>query len=350
VTLRDYLAGEGVPAEAIDAAESQGHDALRLLAVDYLLLGAPQYSSAEIAKLAGVDQDTARRYWRALGFADVPDDEVVFTDLDLAALNGALMLTEAGFAKPEVNLQIARVMGQAMSKIADAQVSSIGTRIQEAAKERGGSEDEISEAIITDTNHLVPINESFLSYMYRRHLAAAAKRTVIRTESPDEQGLMLAVGFADLIGFTAITRRLEDEELESLVERFETVSYDTIGGLGGRLVKMIGDEVMFVAEEPVVAADIALTLSERCAADETLPGIRVGLAYGSALRRAGDYYGPTVNLANRIAGLTSLEPVLVDYGVRDALRDDPAFSLKRGRHRHLKGLGRTNVYSLRRAW
>ncbi|MFN2640753.1 MAG: adenylate/guanylate cyclase domain-containing protein [Actinomycetota bacterium] len=349
MSLREYLVAEGAPADVIDAAESQGSEALRLLAVDYLLLGAPAYTSTQIAKLAGIDEDTARRYWRALGFADVPDDEVVFTDLDLAALKGALMLTEAGFAKPEVNLQIARVMGHAMSKIADAQVSSIGSRIEQSAQEHGGTADEISEAIVNDTSRLVPINESFLSYMYRRHLAAAAKRTVAG-EGSEETGLTLTVGFADMVGFTAITRRLEDQELEALVERFETISYDTIGSLGGRLVKMIGDEVMFVAEQARVAADIAITLAERCAADEILPGLRIGLAHGPLIRRAGDYYGPTVNLANRLAGLVSLEPVLVSWSVRDALREEPAFSIKRSRNRHLKGLGRTSVYSLRRAW
>ena len=350
MSLRDYLISEGAPEEAIAAAEAQGIDALRLLAVDYLLLGAPIYTAPEIAEKAGIDEDTARRYWRALGFADIPGEETAFTDLDLAALRGALMLTEAGFAKPEVNLQIARVMGQAMSKIADAQATSIGNRITEAAHEAGGSLDDISESIVTDTSRLVPINESFLSYMYRRHLAAAAKRTVFSEQTSDEAGLILSVGFADLVGFTAITRRLEDFELEALVERFETISYDTIGSLGGRLVKMIGDEVMFVAEQASVAADIALTLAERCAADEKLPGLRIGLARGPVLRRAGDYYGPMVNLANRIAGVPSLEPVLVSWSIRDALRDEPAFSLKRGRNRHLKGIGRTTIYSLRRAW
>ena len=57
-----------------------------------------------------------------------------------------------------------------------------------------------------------------------------------------------------------------------MVDRFEAIAYEHIPERGGRVVKMIGDEVMFAADDGALAADIAVALVEAYARDADLPG------------------------------------------------------------------------------
>ena len=113
------------------------------------------------------------------------------------------------------------------------------------------------------------------------------------------------MGFADLVSYTRLSQRLEERELALLVDRFGRRSSDVIAGAGGRLVKTIGDEVLFVADTPAAAATIGLELAEAMAADPELPDVRVGIATGTVLTRMGDVFGRTVNLASRLTALAA---------------------------------------------
>src|SRR5262249_47383881 len=127
------------------------------------------------------------------------------------------------------------------------------------------------------------------------------------------------VGFVDLVGFTPLSQQLSEAELAGVVERFEDTAYDVTTARDGRVVKLIGDEVMFVAGDAAAACDIALTLVERFAGDPSATP-RGGLAYGNLLVRGGDYYGPIVNLASRLAELAVPNELLVTTGVADHAR------------------------------
>ena len=121
----------------------------------------------------------------------------------------------------------------------------------------------------------------------------------------------MAVGFADMVGFTMLSQHLGDEELAAVVSRFEELAHDTVVALGGRVVKMIGDEVMFVVPTATGAAQIGLSLAEAYAGDELLSDVRVALAIGPVLVQDGDFYGPVVNLASRLVGVANPGTVLV---------------------------------------
>ena len=158
MSLREYLLAQGVTPEEIAEAETQ-EQGLEILAIDRLLLPTQnRYTPDEIAKLAGIDRDLAKRYWRALGFVDVPDDERAFNDLDLAALQGALALIDQGYARPQSNMQLARVMGQAMARVADAQITTMRERIEEQLREQGVTDENLLEMEIRDAARLVPMN------------------------------------------------------------------------------------------------------------------------------------------------------------------------------------------------
>ncbi len=129
--------------------------------------------------------------------------------------------------------------------------------------------------------------------------------------------------------------------------RFEALTHDTIAECGGRLVKTIGDEVMFVSESPAVTAQIAIRLTERTGDDSALPDARGGLAYGSVIAREGDYYGSVVNLAHRLVEVAYPGTVLTSAELHDAIADDPAFGWGRSRDRKIRDIGRVGTWPLR---
>ncbi len=161
----------------------------------------------------------------------------------------------------------------------------------------------------------------------------------------------MAVGFADMVGFTVLSQHLGDAELAAIVARFEELAHDTVVALGGRVVKMIGDEVMFVVESPVNAARIGLSLAEAYAGDELLSDVRVALAVGPTLVQEGDLYGPVVNLASRLVAVAHPGTVLVSDELRTALVEDGGgeFETHPLRPRTLKDIGRVQAWKLIRA-
>ena len=346
MTLRDYLLSHGVADKEIAQAESKGDEAVQLLAIDHVLVPGPaRYTQAEVVEKAGMELEQARRLWRAMGFPDVPAEERAFSDADLEALSTLRQLIDQGVVEPEVALQLARVFGQSLSRMADAEVDALRHRIEEPLRAAGASDAEVAEAVTTVTTTMLPTIEGFVLYTWRRQLAAAARRSLF---TGDSTGQVLTVGFADLVGFTALSQQVDDADLATIVDRFETAAYDTIAALGGRVVKMIGDEVMFVAEDVAAGARIALSLAEVYGDDETLPDIRVGLAQGPVLSREGDYFGATVNLASRIVNIAYAGTAVVSDDIHQALEDDPAFEWKAMRPRRLKGIGWTPLWVLRR--
>jgi adenylate cyclase len=156
----------------------------------------------------------------------------------------------------------------------------------------------------------------------------------------------MAVGFADLVGFTSLSEQLSDRETAQLVERFEVTATDKVVGGGGRIVKMIGDEVMFSADVSDVG-DIALSLAESFVSPG-LPLVRVGLASGRVVPQSGDLYGPAVNLAARATMAARPGTVLVSPSVADALRGDDRYQLVALPPQRLKGIGPVSLSVLRR--
>ena len=304
-----------------------------------LLGGSRRYTRSEVAELAGVPVEQARQLWRALGFPDVDDDNVAFTDLDVQALVTVKELVDRGLIDADTQLAMTRTMGQSLSRLADWHVSAITTALANA--ESPGAESAVEAA-----RELVPVMEGLIGYVWRRHLAAVAVRALA---NPDEVvARMMAVGFADLVGFTSLTRHVDEEELAALVEGFERVASDVVAELGGRVVKTVGDEVMFAVDDAGTAAEIALRLIESVEAAEQLPGLRVGVAYGTVLARLGDIYGEPVNLASRLTTIARPGSALVDREMSAAIEEDERFRLRRVPPRPVRGYALLQPFRLRR--
>ena len=290
-------------------------------ALEEAILGAPRrYTRVELAAAAGLDLEEGRRLWRSLGFPEAPDDAVLFTDGDLAAARLMTGLTDAGFLDVDVREAVARATAQSMSRLADWQVGMLKRLI-----EADGTPTSPSEALqVAQT--VLPALEELQSYVWRRHLAATVARMLV-VAGPDEPECLL-VGFADMVGFTRTTRRRSTAELAEMIERFASSTTEVIADGKGRIVKTIGDEVLFVADDVGDGAAIALALQNRVRAEPALPPLRIGLATGPVLVRYGDVYGEVVNIAARLTGHARPDTVLVDREAAEALAVDPRFALR----------------------
>lgn len=286
------------------------------LRLEQLILGAERrYTPFQAARAAGVPMDLATRFWRAMGFADIRQARAL-TEADVLALRRLAGMVEAGLLSESMAIQVARSTGQTSARLADWQTDSFLEGLTEPP-EPGMTRAEVAYPLV---ELLLPELEEFLVYVWRRQLAAATSR-VAQADDEEAVARRLAVGFADLVGFTRLTRRLEDEELGELVEAFETTAADQVAAHGGRLIKTLGDEVLFVSDDPGTAAEIGLRLIETMTGDETMPALRVGMAFGTVTTRMGDVFGTTVNLASRLTSIAPRDAVLVDEAFRQALGD-----------------------------
>lgn len=300
-----------------------------------------RYTSHQVAEMAGVPVYRARRFWRALGFANVADDAVEFTDSDVEALKTLLGMVSDGVYDEEHVLLIARSLGRATARLAESQ-AELGA---EALDQAGVPLAERPRAWRRRAERVVPDLAKLLVYAWQRQLAAAAGRLAVQ----DLSSVWVTVGFADLVGFTRLSRQITETELAALVDRFEGRSADIVTSSGGRVIKTLGDSVLFVAESSRVAADIGLRLLETHAKTKSMPELRVGLAAGPVVWRMGDVFGTTVNLASRLTALALPGTILADPQTAEDLADDEEFRLRAVDRLSVRGLGELVPFTVTRA-
>lgn len=306
-----------------------------------LLFGtAPQYTQQRLADLAGVTLEQAQNLWTALGFALPDPADVAFTDADLEALRTFTELRDAGVVAPHAELALTRALGQTMARLAEWQVGIL----QEYVAAQGGADGELARQRAASS--LVGPMEQLQQYVWRRHLIAANDRASVAAAGEQD---VLGVGFADVVGFTSLSRGLEQDELTEFVEGFEAASADIIARHGGRVVKTIGDEVMFTADTATAAADIGLALADRFGDEHSRSDLRVGIAYGPVVRRLGDVYGTVVNMAARLTALARPGTVLADRALGTILTEFPGYSPRKLRWVSVRGFEHLQPWVVRRA-
>ena len=296
--------------------------------LEALLLGErPHLTRAQVAERAGVPLEVAEELWRMLGFPRAAEEDAAFTEADVVALRQAGELTELGVLGPDSQAALVRTWGRSFARLAEWQASLL-------------AEVDPDEQL---ADSLLPRVEELQSYAWRRHLASAAGRVL-----GSEGGITsaLAIGFVDIVGYTSRSKRLDQAELVAWLEHFEAEATGVVVDLGGRIIKTIGDEVLFVADSAAAAAEAALQLVER---EEPFPEVRAGLAYGDVVSRLGDVFGPTVNIAARLTSVAHPGSVLVDRGCCEALAEAAAYRLKEVRRTPVKGYARLQPFVLRRA-
>jgi adenylate cyclase len=312
---------------------------------ELLLGGELRYTSQDVIGAAGVSEEYARQLWRALGFPHVPDDMIAFTEGDVAALAGVAGLRSTAVFDQEIVLRMVRAVGQTMARLAKWQIDILVETFTDPLEP---PDPETLRVIMANAERHIAELEPLIVHAWRRQLAAAGTRLLAAQESEDLK-TRAAVGFADVVAFTRTSRDLDERGLARLVERFEETASDVVAEHGGRLVKTLGDEVLFSADTARTGAEIGLSVAEAVRDDEDIPDVRVGMAYGPVLPLRGDVFGTTVNLASRLTAMARPGTALVDAGLATELRDDGAYDLSRITRRRAHGLGIIQPYVLRRA-
>lgn len=321
---------------------------------DEQVLGASRHlRSRQVSAEAGVSLRSARRFWRALGFPNVDETLEAFTDADVAALHRVASLVRAGVVDEATALAMTRAVGRSVDRLASWQLHLLAEVVtDQAAAEPAGVQltpDEEARRVADLITRLADDLEPLVVYAWRRHLASSLERFVTeRSPEPDARQIVRSVGFADLVSFTSVVRRLSERELGRLVQHFEATASDIVASHGGRVVKTMGDEVLFVAQRVPAAAAIALDIAGEMGVDARLPDVRVGLATGTVVARLGDVFGTTVNRASRLTSMARPGAVLVDDGTAAVLGETSGFSCQQLRRRSLRGLGPVSPWLLRR--
>jgi adenylate cyclase len=318
---------------------------------EVLLGGSPRYTQAEISEKSGMPPEIGMMIWRALGFPTPPEDATAFTEQDAAALCDIKELLDNEFVDEEMVLHLSRAVGQTMGRLAGWLVDVWLLRLTEHLLQPGEAvTDETIASAIEATHELLPKFERLLLQGWRRQLAASGMRamttTAAATADPAAGTALVAVGFADIVSFTRLSREMDGDTLAAFVERFEMVATEICADLGGRIIKTLGDEVLFCAHDPSAAAEIALRITERSEADEGFPRVRAGLAYGEVISRLGDIFGTPVNLAARLTSVAYPSTVLVDTALSAAVAGE--YETVALRPRPLQGLGKVRPWALRR--
>jgi adenylate cyclase len=324
-----------------------------------LLGGERKLRRREVAAGAGVSLLSARKLWRALGFPNVGDEEVAYTERDQAALSAIVDLVRAGKLTEQAAISMTRAIGQMTDRMVVWQVEAL---VEDMVAEQGLSDPAARKLVVSVLPSLIDTLEEVLVYSWRRQLNAGVQRLAVRAEAglrASEEGregdeddsplpLARAVGFADLVSYTSLSRRMNEKTLARLVQRFENKCAEIISVGGGRLVKTVGDEVLYIAETPAAGAEISLALAEAFTKDEILPEARVSMVWGRILSRLGDIYGPTVNLAARLTALAEPGTVLIDAMTAAALGQDERFVLVPQDAENVRGFGEIHPVVLAR--
>jgi class 3 adenylate cyclase len=312
--LLAYLIELGCTVEEMVAANARGR--LFALSGDRVIVpGRDEFSLRQVAEQTGSDLETISRIWRALGFVEAEPDDRVASAADIETMRTVVQLAELiGLSSA---LGVCRVLASSMARFSDAIASAVRGNVPALALESAGSEVATARAF-GGVAQFVPATGRVLDAVFRHHLEAA-RMNWERSDSGDlieSNGVRVGVGFADLSGFTGLTENLSMTELTSLLTVFEEVAEDIVRAQGGRVVKYIGDAVMFVTSDAPSAVRVARGLVG--AADVRGMLARAGVSAGAVLSLEGDFFGPVVNLAARLAAMAEPGEILVtaDVGQR----------------------------------
>lgn len=343
IELLEELADDGFTLEQLKQAVSQGR--LPLLWVERRLSGEAEYSAEEVAEAAGVSMEMLERLQRSLGMVGMGGGSIELGEDEVEAAKRARRLMDAGLDQEAIE-GIARVIAVSMSQFAAA----VRQTMAESLIEEGDTELTLARRFDEVTKTLGPMVGPMFDHAFQLHLRQQLRHTAIDAVgvgSEEDDGEQMAVAFADLVDFTSLGEQVPPEELGRVTGRLDALARDAaVEPI--RLVKMVGDAAMFVSPDSAALVTALLDLLEAAEAEgEEFPVLRAGIARGQLVQRAGDIFGRSVNLADRITGIARPGSVLVGEELVEELEED--FDLSDAGRKRLKGISeKVRVYRCRR--
>ena len=288
--------------------------------IEHLLAPATgQYTLEDAISATGLTEALIEQIYTALGLGPLDFDAIAGEDIQMLSYAAAVM--RAGLPL-DAFLQVLRVYGQVVAQIADAEVRLIHLYVHEPMVRAGVPTVEIAEEMESLTREILPLASPFMTYLHGRLLAHFVEQDMIGHVEADlglddfeEDGrLPVVIVFADLAGYARLTVEQGDAAAVSTVKRFIDAVAETLP-LDARVIKTLGDEVMVVGSDAAALTRWAVEL--QASGDGAGPTPRIGIHYGSALYRDGDYFGREVNQAARVVARAAGGEVLVTRAVVD---------------------------------
>ncbi|HEX2286026.1 MAG TPA: adenylate/guanylate cyclase domain-containing protein [Mycobacterium sp.] len=342
--LIEWLLGEGFTVDRIrqeitpmllPAGRFVGDDGVRV-------------SARQICEETGIDLELLEAMQRALGLPRADLDDAIHLRADLEVAARAKTYIDLGLTREQV-IAVARVLGQGLAQTAEV----MRQVVLEAVLQPGVTELQIAQAygvLVQRVAPLIgPLCEDVLLLQLRHSLETEAVNAAERAAGVLPGARQIAVVFADLVGFTRLGEAVPPEALENLANRLSELALD-VASPPVRFIKTIGDAVMLVSTDPVAMLRASLDLLTAAEKYEDFPQLRVGLASGHAVSRAGDWFGSPVNVASRVTGVARPGTVLVEESAREAIGSIDGVEWSFAGARHLKGLkGEVKLFRVRRS-
>jgi len=339
--LTEFLLSLGATPEQIE--EATARSGLVGLGADLVFAPREGLTATDLADRAGIPVSQVLDIWQALGVPVPGDDTPMFSAADVALVR---TLGSVDIFSGNEGDELLHVVGNALSKVADAAISVYVANVESALTDSGADTLYLAQRSASAARLALDLGAG-LGAVFTHLLRDGVERQRLAQANVTDRALFrLSVGFVDLVGFTPLSHRLRTRELSTFIGQFENRAFQLAGTYGGRIVKHIGDEVMFVALDARAGCELALALIAEFVDEGVQP--RGGLAFGDVVARQGDYYGEVVNLASRLADLAIPGELLADDGTREAASSSGLVFEAAGR-RQLKGFDEpVTVYSVRR--
>jgi len=275
------------------------------------------YTLAEAARETGLEPALIERISTALGLRPIHIERLSEDDVQLLRYIAAVLAS--GFPLVAM-LQLVRVYGQALAQIADAEVRLFHLYVHEPLMREGVSGLEMAEQMENLARELLPLSSPVMDQVHQHFLQHFIEQDVVGHMESDLAGaagglgrMRVAIAFADLAGYTRLTEEEGEQHAVDAVERFVEAVEITLPD-EARVIKTIGDEVMVVGSDPATLTDWAVGF-QSMQTERPLP--RIGIHYGYAIYRDGDYFGRDVNIAARVAARSAGGEVLLTKPVVD---------------------------------
>ncbi len=329
--LLEWLAARGTTIAQME--RSAGLGSLTSAAGDARIRPGAPISLEELCERSGLAAPQVHALLEAAGASVPPGEEQAFVDSDVETFE--MFAAGVGLFDVAPLLDLVRVMGSSMARVAEAAITLFQVTVEGPMHERQATEVDLAEANLAAVQALEVVPRA-MAGLFRLHVETAVRRSRYSYDQENPFGSRrLAVGFIDLVGFTPLSVQLDNDGLGRLIDDFERRANEIVTSHDGRVVKHIGDEVMFIAVGAAAACNIAREICEAFRDSDVEP--HGGVAIGGLLTRGGDFYGPIVNLASRIGDIAVPNEILVTEAVVDGVDAGSGVSFESAGRRQLKG-------------
>lgn len=293
--LLDYLTGLGATLDEMEFADRYAH--ITYVPVLLAVRSGP-WTLHQLAARAEATPDEIREVWRALGLPPTAPNAASYDERDARMVRDLSAIKS--WIGTDLGVQLLHAFGAACGQLADA---AVGAFVQAVRRDDIPTSSTDLERARFNAGAVQTLEHTaaYVDTIVQHHLRAAIIRWQIAGAASPDASVRLTVGFVDLVGYTTLVHEVSIAELARLVQRLETTAIGAADGGGGRVVKFVGDAVMFVALDATAACTIALDLLETFDRERAGAAARGGLAVRQVIGRQGDYYGPVVNLESRVA-------------------------------------------------